>query len=68
MLGFCPFAGAFFNFVLAFVLAVVIIGVVGVDYPHVLKVEEDSAVYKAGLREGDRIRKLMVEEYILVRK
>lgn len=52
------FAGAFFNFVLAFVLAVVIIGVVGVDYPHVLKVEEDSAVYKAGLREGDRIKKI----------
>lgn len=52
------FAGAFFNFILAFILAVIIIGAVGVDYPDVVNISEDSAVYTAGLREGDRIKKI----------
>jgi len=52
------FAGAFFNFILALVLAFVVISSVGVDYPTVLNVEEDSAVYEAGLREGDLIKKI----------
>jgi regulator of sigma E protease len=52
------FAGAFFNFVLAFVLALIVINSVGVDYPEVLNVNEDSAVYLAGLRQGDRIKKI----------
>lgn len=52
------FAGAFFNFILAFVLALVVISVVGVDYPKVLNVQEDFAVYEAGLREGDLIKKI----------
>ena len=51
------FAGALFNFILAFVLAVVVLGVVGVDYPDVVSVE-DEAVYDAGLRVGDRIKKI----------
>ncbi|TAH72808.1 MAG: RIP metalloprotease RseP [Anaerolineaceae bacterium] len=52
------FAGAFFNFVLAFVLAVVVIGAVGVDYPDVITINEESAVYEAGIREGDRIKSI----------
>lgn len=52
------FAGAFFNFVLAFILAVIVIGAVGVDYPDVVKVEEGSALYEAGIREGDTIKKI----------
>lgn len=52
------FAGAFFNFILAFVLAMVVISSVGIDYPEVLHVQEDSAVYEAGLREGDLIKKI----------
>lgn len=52
------FAGAFFNFILAFVLAVIVIGAVGVDYPDVISVSEDSALYEAGIREGDRIKKI----------
>ena len=52
------FAGAFFNFVLAFVLAVIVIGAVGVDYPDVINVGEDSVLYEAGIREGDRIKKI----------
>lgn len=52
------FAGAFFNFLLAFALAVVVIGAVGVDYPDVVRVEEGSALYEAGIREGDRIKRI----------
>ena len=52
------FAGAFFNFILAFVLAVVVIGAIGFDYPDVTRAPEGSAIYEAGLREGDRITKL----------
>lgn len=52
------FAGAFFNFILAFVLAVVVIGAIGFDYPDVTSAPEGSAIYEAGLREGDRITKL----------
>ncbi len=52
------FAGAFFNFVLAFVLALVVIGSVGVDYPDIVRVNKDSAVYDAGLRVGDRIKSI----------
>lgn len=49
------FAGAFFNFILAFVLALIVIGAVGVDYPEVLKAQVGTPAYAAGLREGDRI-------------
>lgn len=52
------FAGAFFNFVLAFILAVVVIGAVGVDYPDVIHAEEGTALYEAGIREGDRIKRI----------
>ena len=52
------FAGAFFNFILAFVLAVVVIGVIGLDYPDVTSAPEGSALYEAGIREGDRIKKM----------
>jgi len=51
------FAGAFFNFLLALVLAFIVISSVGVDKPAVLNVEENSAAYDAGLREGDVIKK-----------
>ncbi|NLO08434.1 MAG: RIP metalloprotease RseP, partial [Clostridiales bacterium] len=52
------FAGAFFNFVLAFVLAIFVISSVGVDYPDVVKVEEGTPLYEAGIREGDRIKSI----------
>lgn len=50
------FAGAFFNFVLAFVLAIVVISAVGVDYPDVIEANEGSPLYEAGIRVGDRIK------------
>ena len=46
-------AGPLFNFILAFFGALVIISIVGYDPPRILQVEEDSAVWEAGLREGD---------------
>lgn len=52
------FAGAFFNFVLAFILAVIVISSVGVDYPDIIKAEEGSPLYEAGIREGDRIKRI----------
>ncbi len=51
------FAGAFFNFILAFVLAIVLIALIGADVPSVISVNKDSAAYEAGLREGDIIKK-----------
>lgn len=51
------FAGAFFNFVLAFLLALILIGESGVDKPYVTVVEEGSPA--AGLlEEGDLITKI----------
>lgn len=48
-------AGPFFNFVLAFAAALIIIGVIGADPASVTAVEEGSGAYEAGLQEGDRI-------------
>ncbi|MCF0230148.1 MAG: RIP metalloprotease RseP [Parasporobacterium sp.] len=48
-------AGPVFNFLLAWVLAVIIIGSAGFDPPTVLNVAEGSPAYEAGLREGDII-------------
>lgn len=48
-------AGPVFNFVLAFVLAIVVIGFVGYDPATVLQVSENSAAWEAGIRQGDVI-------------
>ena len=50
-------AGPFFNFILAFLLALIVIGYNGVDISYVSKVTEGSNAYEAGLRQGDRITK-----------
>lgn len=48
-------AGPFFNFLLAWILSVIVIGTMGFDKPYVTVVAEDSPAYAAGLREGDLI-------------
>lgn len=69
------FAGPFFNFILAWVLALIVLGYAGVDLSYVTAVEEGSPAYEAGLREGDRIveyneahavlaREIFLEEYV----
>jgi len=50
-------AGPIFNFILAIILAIVVIGFVGIDKPTVLSVEKGMPMYEAGLREGDIIVK-----------
>lgn len=49
------FAGPLFNFILAFVLAMVIIGIVGYDPCIVTYVDEGGAAEAAGLQVGDEI-------------
>lgn len=51
-------AGPIFNFLLAFVMAVIIISNIGYDPCVITKVEEESVAYKAGLREGDLIQSI----------
>ena len=69
------FAGPFFNFILAFVLSIIVIGIVGTDISYVTEVDKNSAAYEAGLKEGDRIvkyngasvgvgRELYLEQYV----
>ncbi len=48
-------AGPIFNFILAFVMAIIIIANIGYDPCVVVKVDEGSVAYEAGLRAGDEI-------------
>nr|WP_295310147.1 RIP metalloprotease RseP [uncultured Blautia sp.] len=49
-------AGPIFNFILAFVFAVIIVALVGYDPAKVIQVESSSTVSEAGLQEGDIIK------------
>ena len=49
------FAGPFFNFILAFVLAVIMIGIAGYDPATVTRVTKGEAAETAGLQVGDVI-------------
>ena len=68
-------AGPFFNFFLAFILAVIITAVSGYDPAVITSVTEGSPAYEAGLMEGDVIvnyggtpisfgREISLEDYI----
>lgn len=48
-------AGPIFNFILAFIFAMIITSVIGYDPSRVLQVEEGSPAQEAGLQEGDVI-------------
>lgn len=52
------FAGPFFNFIMAYVLAVVYIACIGVDTPTISAVSEGYAAEAAGMEAGDTITKL----------
>ena len=47
-------AGPVFNFIFAIVMSIFMIGLNGYDAP-VVSVEENSPIYNAGIRDGDRI-------------
>ena len=51
-------AGPIFNFILAFVLSVIIIGSIGVDKPVILAVSEGFTAAEAGIQKGDTILKM----------
>ncbi|MCM1178706.1 MAG: site-2 protease family protein [Clostridium sp.] len=48
-------AGPLFNFILAFALAILLIGVCGYDAPRIGEFSEDSPAKEAGIQEGDVI-------------
>lgn len=50
-------AGPIFNFIMAFILSVIIVAMMGYVPSKVLKVSKESPAYAAGLREGDQITK-----------
>lgn len=52
------FAGPFFNFVLAFILAVIILGIAGVDKPVLAGVLEGLPAENTGLMAGDQITRI----------
>lgn len=52
------FAGPFFNFILAFIMALFVIGFSGADPAVIGEVSKDSGAYEAGLRTGDQIVRL----------
>lgn len=51
-------AGPLFNFVLAFIGAIIMISIVGTDPATVLSVEDGSPAAQAGLQAGDEIKKI----------
>lgn len=52
------FAGPFFNFVLAFILAIVINVMAGFDKPVVVSVDENMPMAAAGVQAGDEITEI----------
>lgn len=69
------FAGPLFNVLLAFLLALIVMGAVGYDSPYVSYVENGSPIEEAGIKTGDVItefnganvtlsRELMLEMYV----
>lgn len=52
------FAGPLFNFVLAWILSLIILGVAGIDDPTILQTIPDSPAAEAGIAGGDTIIKL----------
>lgn len=61
-------AGPFFNFLLAFVLALIVVGSTGYDPCTVDKISDNSPATQAGLQVGDRITKVNGEKITFARE
>lgn len=61
-------AGPIFNFILAFVAAVILILMIGVDKPVIGAVEEGFPAAEAGLKEGDTITEIGGEKVHIFRE
>ena len=59
------FAGPFFNFILAFLLAIVLIGVYGYESPEVMEVTQGGAMEQAGVQVGDVITSINGTKIVL---
>lgn len=61
-------AGPIFNFILAFILALFIIGSIGYDRPVVGAVSKGFPAAEAGIREGDIITKMNNKKIVVARE
>lgn len=52
------FAGPFFNFILAFILAVILLANAGIDYPTVDYVYDNQPAAQAGIQAGDTVKSI----------
>lgn len=52
------FAGPFFNFILAFVLALFVIGMAGYDRASIMDVQADMPMAESGFQDGDVIKEI----------
>lgn len=52
------FAGPFFNFILAFLLSLIVVGTIGYDPAAIVKVEEGYPMAEAGIQAGDVITEI----------
>lgn len=59
------FAGPFFNFILAFILAIILIGTVGYNPATVVTMEENSPMIEAGVQGGDVIKEINGEKIVI---
>lgn len=62
------FAGPLFNFVLAFLLSLIIVGFAGVDKPIISGVEAGQPMQEAGFQEGDVIKKIGGQSIVINRE
>lgn len=60
-------AGPVFNFILAFLMAVVVIGAVGFDKPQIIGVMDGYPAQEAGFLEGDIIRQINEKKITIYR-
>ncbi|MSS64625.1 RIP metalloprotease RseP [Velocimicrobium porci] len=62
------FAGPFFNFILAFVLSMILIGSIGYDPSIVSSVDTGYPMSEAGVKKGDKILEINGEKISLARE
>lgn len=61
-------AGPIFNFILAFVLALIVVGCVGIDQPVIGSLHENGPAAEAGLKAGDRIISINGDNIVIYRE
>lgn len=59
------FAGPFFNFILAFIFALVLTSIVGYMSPEIIAVGDNSPAQKSGLLVGDVIKEINGKEIVI---